>query len=94
MGAESVSAAGGAGCGADCAVARAGITGGTRARAAAAGGAKVASAALCVETAAKATAMAAADRPPKIQGSKSRSLYMLRLSPAARKVGMKMRIVW
>jgi len=40
-------------------------------------------AARCVETAAKATAMAAADRPPKIQGSKSRSFFMSRLSSAA-----------
>jgi hypothetical protein len=39
--------------------------------------------ALCVEAAAKATAMAAADRPPKIQGSKSRSLFIRRLSSAA-----------
>src|SRR5580700_8131919 len=79
LGAESVNvagnAAGGPGCGADCDVAVAGNSCGTRARAAAAGGAKVASA-LWVETAAKATAMAAADRPPKIQGSKSRSLYI------------------
>jgi hypothetical protein len=50
--------------------------------------------ALCVETAAKATAMAAADRPPKIQGSKSRSLFMLQLSSAAREVGVNIRMVW
>src|SRR5580698_5899065 len=45
-----------------------------------------------VDTAAKATAIAAADRPPRIQGSKSRSLFMSRLSSAAQQERMKMRI--
>ena len=39
-----------------------------------------------VETAAKATAMLAADRPPKIQGSKSRSLFIPRLSSPGKEV--------
>ena len=78
-------------CAGACAVVGAGRTCGAGSRAAATGG-KVASG-RCVETAAKATAMAAADRPPKIQGSKSRSFFMIRLSSAAREVGVKIRIV-
>src|SRR5580704_12213569 len=72
LSAESGCAASGAVCGGACAVTCAGACamgagstcGGS---CAAATGGKVASG-RCVETAAKATAMAAADRPPKIQG--------------------------
>src|SRR5580698_3665549 len=77
-----------------CATAAIGCTGagagagGVEARA---GGAKV-GASRWVDTAAKATAIAAADRPPRIQGSKSRSLFMRRLSSAAQQERMKMRI--
>ncbi|MEO7206426.1 MAG: hypothetical protein ABI356_12400 [Steroidobacteraceae bacterium] len=45
-------------------------------------------AARCIETAAKATAMAAADRLPKIQGSNSRSFFMSRLSSTAMNIGI------
>jgi hypothetical protein len=65
-----------------CAVVAVGKVVGEAAGCATASGGEV-GAARCVETAAKATAMAAADRPPKIQGSKSRSFFMSRLSSAA-----------